>query len=70
MPWLISLVTVFEIPLGFCSLVSYKMNKLAFFKGFGFLPLPLQLSAQFRQTLVEVVCQPICPVILESVCVI
>ena len=46
------------------------MNKLPFFKGFGFLLLPLKLSAQFRQTLVEVVCQPICPVILESVCVI
>ena len=46
------------------------MNKLPFLKGFGFLLLPLQLSAQFQQTLVEVVCQQICPVILENVCVI
>ena len=47
------------------------MNKLpSVLKGFGFLLLPPQLSAQFHQTLVEVVCQQICPVILESVCVI
>ena len=41
---------VFEIPLGFYNLVSYKMNKLPVLKGFGFLLLPLQLSAQFYQT--------------------
>ena len=54
----------------FCSLVSYNMNKLPFLKGFGFLLLPLQLSAQFHQSLAEVVCEQTCPVILESVCVI
>ena len=44
------------------------MKKLPFLKGFGFLLLPLQLSAQFP--LVEVVSQQLYPVILESVCVI